>query len=571
MNKYLVFLKNPKIWFGIILFIGIIVSIILIIKALKPTPLPETKLCEEDQTKITCSDGSIKCAPICPIIDMSWDCVSGKCQCKSGNLCGDQCCTTCNTKLNVCCPDSQAYTDSTGRTECCQAGTKANKDHTGCVDSCGTLDCKEDELCINIEGIIDSEATKNSLKKASIPYDDTTEPTIIKYCSKPVDCRFKDETAEPSAIDSNYFFHNFSKNGLDTDSSNGLNACFPTDGGSNENCYLQMNKQVCEQTTGCTWLDLLDDFGNDAKAFSDRIAARNKHFKRSTFGDYCSVGGDVHGNRDVYGRYVQFKEQDREKACTVADCIRQVSNNNTVQVGWNETTRTCSALRIPGNNGMKVKCFNSQGVVDCGDQPEEQTTDWTFKACNDEAIFRYKDDDGNTTCNNCGNCPFGDNSNSYTDDITGQKYGTIDDGGLGIACYDNGEIKTPSTGLKWIIKDYVARDSCRQMIDDSDPGWDSPYASAIKCTSSNCKGGDSDCYCIGDCFFYHSWQPLCYSIHDDPKCLPHVDKQSCKQIPGCIWEWAGPGCFDGDGKNENCHLLTNEQVCEQAGCTWFIA
>jgi hypothetical protein len=64
--KNLVFLKNPKIWFGIILFIGIIVSIILIIKALKPTPVPETKLCPREQTKTTCSDGSIKCVPICP-------------------------------------------------------------------------------------------------------------------------------------------------------------------------------------------------------------------------------------------------------------------------------------------------------------------------------------------------------------------------------------------------------------------------------------------------------------------------------------------------------------------------
>jgi len=142
MNKYLVFLKNPKIWFGILLFIGIIVSIILIIKSLKPTPLPKTKLCPPDQTKTTCSDGSIKCAPICPYQDMTWDCNSGKCECtdKSAKVCGDQCCTTCNTGENVCCPDEQVYTVGT-ETKCCQAGTKANIDHTSCVPSCGSLTC----------------------------------------------------------------------------------------------------------------------------------------------------------------------------------------------------------------------------------------------------------------------------------------------------------------------------------------------------------------------------------------------------------------------------------------------
>jgi hypothetical protein len=72
------------------------------------------------------------------------------------------------------------------------------------------------------------------------------------------------------------------------------------------------------------------------------------------------------------------------------------------------------------------------------------------------------------------------------------------------------------------------------MIDDTDPGWDCPYAYAIKCTSSNCKG---DCSCIGNCFFYNWWQPLCYSLDNDEKCLPHLNKQACKQIPGCIWEF----------------------------------
>ena len=184
MNEYLVFLKNPKILFGILLFIGIILSIILISKALKPTPLPKTKLCPEDQTKKTCSDGSINCVPICPFADMTWNCDSKKCECNDTGayVCGDQCCTSCNTDKNACCPDEQVYKDSAGVIQCCSAGTKANSDHSGCVDSGGILDCKEDEECINIEGMKDIKATKTSLENAGITYDNTTDPNIIKFC-----------------------------------------------------------------------------------------------------------------------------------------------------------------------------------------------------------------------------------------------------------------------------------------------------------------------------------------------------------------------------------------------------
>jgi len=388
MNKYLVFLKNPKIWFGIILFIGIIVSIILIIKALKPTHLPETKLCGMNETKITCSDGSIKCAPICLFSGMTWDCVSGKCECtdKQAQVCGNECCTSCNSELNACCPDDQVYKDG-DVTKCCQAGTKPNKDRNGCVPVCGILTCNTDEECINIEGLKGQhrQATIDSLNKEGIDVDSQSSPDII-YCAKRASCGWSDETAEPSSILNNYFFHNFSKNSLDGQGNNGIYGCFPDDS-SNEDCYRQTNEQGCNGTTGCTWKNLLDELNNDTTNnlgnFRDQMGKRNKAHNRSNNGDYCQTS-------DVYGRYIRYTS--KSPTCTVADCIRQVSNNNTVQVAYKEMedgTKYCGALRVPQDNGIRVTC---NGVTDNGgcDIIKDATTDptefgWVFKQCDDES------------------------------------------------------------------------------------------------------------------------------------------------------------------------------------------
>ena len=488
MNKYLVFLKNPKIWFGILLFIGITVSISLIIKALKPEPLPETKLCPLDQTKTTCSDGSITCAPICPYKDMTWNCVSGKCECTGlAQVCGDECCTSCNAEKNACCPDKQVYKDSTGITKCCEAGTTANSQKNGCTVACGDLVCKEDEECINIEGMKDIQATKTSLENAQIPipYDNTTDPDIIKFCSKTPNCNFDDEKAEPNSVDSNYFFHNFSKNSL-ANADSGLNACFPIDTGTtNDNtCYNIFTSDDCTGSGVCKWINLLDDFGDDKAAFAARIAHRNDFYKRSPYGDYCQKGDDM------YGRYVQFTGGE---SCTVSDCIRQISNKNTVQVGWNETNKTCSALRIPpDDNGMDngMKCSTNAGAG-CGKQVQEtKTSDWSFKKCDptdDNMIFNYKGDC--TSPSICGNCPFGDNSSYLTDKLG--KHGQQDTTGFQIGCYDDGEIKTipplpkPTTYKKKTVDHGFICQKCED--------GDTDYESCDLKTSCNYDNPDDNC------------------------------------------------------------------------------
>lgn len=394
MNKYVVFLKNPKIWLGIILFIGIIVSIILIIKALKPTPLTHSTVCDLNETEISCpKDNSIKCAPKCPFADMTWNCDSKQCECndKSAKVCGDQCCTTCNSEKNACCSDNQVYKDSTG-TNCCQAGTKPNSTHTGCVVGCGTLTCDKDEECIIVQGLQDPhrQATIDSLKQEGVDVDSQSSTPDILYCAKRGSCGWSsDEKAEPASINNNYFFHNFSKNGLDADGNNGISGCFPDDG-SNEDCYLQTNKQDCNGTSGCTWKNLLDELNNDPDEnlvnFSKQMANRNKAHNRTTYGDYCQTP-------DVYGRYVRYTtDSETSPTCTVADCIRQISNNNTVQVAYKEANgkKYCGALRIPDDNGIRVTCNNGIGDTDC-ETTKDTTTDstedgWVFKPCGENAI-----------------------------------------------------------------------------------------------------------------------------------------------------------------------------------------
>lgn len=378
MNKYLVFLKNPKILFGILLFIISIISIIALTKALKPTPLAPSNVCATGETKISCPGKSIKCAPICEFPDMTWSCNTEKCECNTGEkLCGNQCCTTCDDENNVCCSDEQQYTDG-GTKKCCQAGTTPNTSGDGCVASCGELKCvNANEECIIIQGLKDQirQNQIDSLTKEGKTVDSTTDNNIY-VCATRGTCNWSDEKAEPASVNNNYFFHNFSKNGLSQPGNNGISACFPNED-DNQACYDQTDKDNCIKNS-CKWANLIDELNDDKtnniSGFNKKMVDRNKKYGRSKHGDYCRTG-------DVYGRYVRYTSTD---PCTVTDCIRQISNKNTVQVGYNEMDgiKYCGAIRVPEDSGMNVKCVKGTEAVDCDQTKDpDNSPGWEFDNC----------------------------------------------------------------------------------------------------------------------------------------------------------------------------------------------
>jgi hypothetical protein len=127
-----------------------------------------------------------------------------------------------------------------------------------------------------------------------------------------------------------------------------------------------------------------------------------------------------------------------------------------------------------------MKCFTSKNT-DCGEKAQEKTTDWSFTDCgpSDKMFYFYKNpnaDDCTTEGSNCGNCPFGDNS-IHDRDTDGKTHGRIDD--FGIACYDDGQIKTPPTEKQKYWSPKVSQNN-QGFICEEDP----------KCT----QFGSVDCY-----------------------------------------------------------------------------
>ena len=529
MNKYLVFLKNPKIWFGIILFIGIIVSIILIIKALKPTHLPETKLCSVEQIKTTCPDGSIGCADKC-IPAQKWDCKTQSCICPTGTTLCDKksaCCSVCNPD-DTCCYPGMESTDTKGEKMCCPPGTEPDPSG-GCNSVCGVgvdqKGCDTGQLCNEIKGLSPNELSK--MKTDAGPKYRGDDGNAIYVCNNPTtECSwsgsgdsylpYHTQSGAVTYYNAGNIFKGEEPDDVD-------NICIPNNTTyytDKTNTCFNLNKTDCLTNTTCEWkssLDILSDVQNGHTHLYDIMTSINDNNNMSPNGYYCGDDGQS---------WLQYFRKDANGNCEYQDCNNALIQPGVIKINWDETNGVCTSLKSTDNKigivgGVQctgagepctvctadnigsfvncVKCHGNGPCTECSAESEgkyipsdkctRQTNDWTFEKCKDKMFYHYKSDTGD--CSNCGNCPFGDNSTSSSDSLG---HRGLPEGNTNIACYDDGQLKAlPPTPKDPRWKKWDAPSGhgfiCRKCL-DGDPEY---YTNCTLTTSCGEDNSDANC------------------------------------------------------------------------------
>ena len=486
MNKYLIYLKNPKIWFVIVLSITFIVSMIALYNAMKPTHLAPSSFCPPDKSKTTCGDSSItpQCADKCMISNQKWDCKAnqgkGECVCTSGVLCNQksECCDNCNTN-DLCCDESAVITKN-GKKSCCSPGTTANAAKTDCVSTCGgnTKPCDENNLCNQIVNLKPTEfATMLAQSKKDDTWRGDNNKDTIYFCSKAPNCEWNSNGEQ-------YFPKRFDNGATSyyksSDIFRGQDAkfCIPKSEtnypNSADGCY-NANETDCGLATNCSWVSPLEilatqDGYNDLKTIMTSITkSRNVSDK----GYYC--GNDT----DPWSKFSQ-KEQINGGSCTWQDCNNAIVEPGVVSVRWDESSGKCGAIKSTDTEGGIKRgiqctgpgvpcstCTDAGDFADCvkctdTDTPcpgctagqyvpncVSTTNEWQFQDCkgdldNGYMVTNYKAPTG-TTCDNtntfCGNCPFGTNG-APVDYYSGvvpetRKSGNTDNGSV---CVSDGQV-----------------------------------------------------------------------------------------------------------------------------------
>jgi hypothetical protein len=457
MNKYLIYLKNPKIWGMILLIIVVIIAIVTIIISLKPTPLPNTKICAGSKIKTICPDKSIQCADTCPE-DQHWNCSApgssggyGACECKNNSLkiCNkkSECCTTCVN--DMCCDvkDQAIYIDNGKQvSKCCPPTTTPGNTGQGCLSLCGSSSnpCPQGQFCMQIAGLTGSDftdAVTHSKKDQSYRSDDGS---IIYACSIPSKCEFGISNLDIApyhstvgGLSSYYNTINIMKDGTD-------NICIPNDntqyGSTGSVCYHTDNqsKESCT-TTNCTWLSSFDILNQD-----QGMNNLKKHMGAIMYNDNKTGLGYYCGN--IEDRWIQYKQSRLSSGtCNWQDCLSQVVEPGVTRLSWDG--EKCLALKSPKNVGIRgsVQCTDVgvpcpscskagdySNCVKCkgfGDPCKNCTVAgtyvddcdrglWDFTDCkNDPNMVLNSFADLGKTCNQdgttiCGNCAWGGNNPS---------------------------------------------------------------------------------------------------------------------------------------------------------------
>jgi hypothetical protein len=474
MNKYLLYLKNPKIWGIILILIVVIVAIVSIIISLKPTPIPNSKFCGSSKIKTICPDKSIQCADICPE-DQIWSCIApgssggyGACVCRDGNFtpCNgkSECCAIC---VNDMCCDAKhqaIYRDETGKLvkKCCPPTTIPGITGDGCLSLCGTspLPCPQGVLCMQIVGLTGSDFTDNvSNSKADGSYRSDDGSTLY-VCPKPSECQFGISNIEiapyhstTGGLSSYYNVDNIMKDLND-------NICIPSRrqdyGLTGSLCYSTDYQSLKTCTTDCTWASSFDIFSEEPDTLKEHMSAIMYNDNKSDLGYYCGKDDE---------RLIQYKQSTSSSSgtCSWQDCLKQVEEPGVIRIRWDNTSQKCSTLQSTRDSGIRgsVQCTDNKkpcsSCIKAGDYancvlctgsgtPCQNCTKageyldncekgfWKFTDCNpngNDMVLRSFADTGKT-CNQdqtsiCGNCAWGGNDSSSIFDFGHLKAGRSQD------------------------------------------------------------------------------------------------------------------------------------------------
>ena len=506
-------LKTPIFWLVLFIIVGLIVIFVLT----KPKPQPTPVTCKDDETRISC-DGEIVCAPKCSD-DRYYDCNTRKCQCKTPKIScqGDSvCCDVCEN--DTCCTsDRQIIVD--GKISCCGPGTYPDADtKTKCLTVCGIEGgpCGLNQECNKITGL--SKATYDDMieKHSSedtwrgSKWDDISKSGEVYFCSDPPKCMWTESQALPHAVGDAYT--NYDMSGLSGEGFNSL--CLPKDGDTS--CYGKAQSS-CDSDK-CDWVNVLDSYSKDDTALEKRLNDWNNSQGRSVLGYYCGSSGRS------WGRLQKVIKDPASAECKWQDCYNRLSNTGTVDIVWDESNNTCSALKSANTNtGIQslVKCkgpgdpcsscikaddyancikCNKQGdpCKECEDRefiPADKCTStigWKFQDCepDNKNVLKYD----STQTENFGNCPWGCN-----DPNSQQCMNTIGDApyvfgqelaGTSEVCYNDGQVKNFNPNY-WRASAPPSAKACSEENSDN---CQNPGKAICKSSKEPCGEDEAGCY-----------------------------------------------------------------------------
>ena len=514
-------LKNPIFWLIIIIIlIGIIWYFVS-----KTTPFTPGLICETSKTKYVCDDILI-CADKCAA-DKTFDCKTKTCQCPANTkICGSDgiCCTTCNN--DVCCTEEQQITNANGSFECCGPGTIPDSTKTKCMTICGIQGgpCSEtNQTCSKLTNLNKISYDKMVSEHSSDPtwrgneWDDSKGSGTVYFCSDPPTCMWSEAQALPNSIgNANTYYNTSPLGGTDYNS-----LCLPKDGDTS--CYNRPQSD-CD-VSKCDWVNIADSYSKDNVSLENKLNQWNIFKNESVLGHYC---GD---NTGSWGRLEKVTKDPISKNCTWQDCYNRIANKGTVDVIWDSSKSTCTALKTGNSNsgiqslvkcngendpctlcttdniGSYVNCIrcNSLGspCSECketeyipSDKCSNTNSNWNFVPCvkGNNKVLKY-----DPMNNNSGNCPWGCDDPSATNciDTTSDPPNVFGQQLIGTSesCFGDGQIRSLQPNF-WRVNAPPSGHACKTKSDTCD----NPGKSICTSSKLQCNDGESGCYATSsDC------------------------------------------------------------------------
>ena len=525
--------KNPKIWF-IVLFV-IIISIIIYL-SLKTTSPPPSNVCNPPKTRYICGDNTIQCIDPCAP-GFTWDCISKKCICTTGNtLCenGKTCCATCFN--DICCAANQQIINPDGTFGCCNPGTKPSKDQKSCGAVCGTsqIPCNNGQECTQITNLsrdvyddMNSKYARDDNWRGSVwnsdPAGSGSGSGSVSFCSDPPKCIFSEPSALPWADVTNgaYTYYDFSG----TSGDDGDNLCFPVKEADTD-CYSKIREECFDTDGRCEWLNILDEYAKSDSSgdpINTKLQAWLAYKGQSNNGFYC-------GN--TQNPFARLEKVTGNGTCYWQDCINHITNKGTTKVIWDSTKNLCTALKGGTENGgiqgnvqctepgkPCSSCQKEGDFVNCIKCTEDgkpcsnckvgqyipqslcQSSDWEFKQCApivngvETSVLKSSCGGDCSKCSEgeyCGNCPWGGNDPSNPDDYSSSDPPLKHGGASGkdnLYCYSNGQVQQLKPRYYRATEPPSGNSCITSGANCKNPGKSICLESTIEC-----KGSEQGCY-----------------------------------------------------------------------------
>lgn len=405
-------IKSPFTWISLSI-LGVIIAIVIIIH-------------HHSSGGAGCPAGQItmcggRCVDPCEE-GKSYDCTTNECGCPDGTAI---CKKGIDGNLPICCPNDECINDLCCPSKqqcggkCCPSGQLCGPDNKTCGDGCKGPDglaivCPADKsTCLTVSNLTDAQF--DDFKKQFGNDVVGTKASASVCASKPA-CTLSDEIAAPHTIDSTYLCTGI----FQLDAAGKRAYCTSDTVTDAKACWL---KGVDETgtTSNCSGGTCIIRYPLEAGVTTDtvsqdimNITEGVDHTDTTYYGSWCGEENNL--------SYMAQETADAGAICNAAHCWSQLDKLNTIDVSWDEDTKTCSTI-----SQCNAKDPTSFGVKDASG------------ACPDSSTNPICKDTDNYSCNGDGSVTKAYASGWSVDTTT--PGGQLTDcklmkGGSGIAVFD---------------------------------------------------------------------------------------------------------------------------------------